>query len=210
VNGRSKKIASLERTLAELRRASVRARALGAVGVALVTFKSSGKAVDRTLDIVAEQFDWAVGVYWAVDEGAQILRFCAEPCARARTGVLHRVGARVRLLARRRPCRRRLGTGQVRWSASPEKLHGLEPGTFARPIEAVVAEVHPDDRQRFHQTVNRALRTGKPYAIEYRAIGPDGVIRRLQARGRVFYDAEGKPERLLGVCMRSAEQAAAL
>src|SRR5262249_26019009 len=36
--------------------------------------------------------------------------------------------------------------------------------------------------------------------MEYRAVRPDGGVRWLEARGVAFYDAAGRPDRLVGVC----------
>ena len=39
-----------------------------------------------------------------------------------------------------------IGEGRVRWSETLERLHGLEPGTFAGTFEAYQADIHPQDR----------------------------------------------------------------
>ena len=102
----------------------------------------------------------------------------------------------------------RLGTWQwdikansVVWSMELERIHGLQPGTFAGTFEAYQSDIHPDDRERVLQTIQQTVIERKPHLLEYRIVLPDGSIRWLEARGRMLFDALGEPDRLVGVCM---------
>ncbi len=90
-------------------------------------------------------------------------------------------------------------TNEVIWSASLEQIMGLAPGSFDRRIESVAAMMHPDDRQRVFDTVNRSVETGAPYDIEFRFIKPDGTVRWAAGRGNVVRDATGQAVRMMGV-----------
>ena len=57
--------------------------------------------------------------------------------------------------------------------------------------------IHPEDRDRARQAVERALRDRTPWTVEYRLLFEDGV-RVIQARGDVVLDANGAPVRLIG------------
>lgn len=92
-------------------------------------------------------------------------------------------------------------TNEVIWSASLEQLMGLAPGTFDRRFETVAAMMHPDDRPRVFDAVNRSVETGEPYDIEFRFIKPDGTIRWAAGRGNVVRDATGQVVRMMGVDM---------
>ncbi|HEX6262686.1 MAG TPA: PAS domain S-box protein [Actinomycetota bacterium] len=94
-----------------------------------------------------------------------------------------------------------LGSGRVEWSASLERIHGLEKGSFAGTLEAFEADIHPDDRERVREAVDRALAGPDPYRIEYRIVRPDGSQRWLEAIGDVRRDSSGAPVRMHGVCM---------
>lgn len=107
----------------------------------------------------------------------------------------------------------RLGTWQwdmksnrVLWSMELERIHGLEQGTFAGTFEASQSHVHPDDRDRVLRTIEETVRHRKPHLLEYRIVLPDGSTRWLEARGRMFFDALGEPDRLVGVCMDITER----
>jgi PAS domain S-box-containing protein len=92
-----------------------------------------------------------------------------------------------------------LPTGRITWSSSLETIHGLAPGTFQGTLEAFEAAVHPDDRERLRASVRAALERGED-RTEYRVVRPDGAVRWIEGRGVAFYDAAGRPERLVGVC----------
>jgi PAS domain S-box-containing protein len=92
-------------------------------------------------------------------------------------------------------------TNRVLWSMELERIHGLAPGTFDGTFEAYQADIHPEDREHVLRTIDETVRARKPHVLEYRIVLPDGSIRWLEARGRMFFDALGDPDRLVGVCM---------
>jgi PAS domain S-box-containing protein len=93
-------------------------------------------------------------------------------------------------------------TNQVVWSATLERIFGLDPekGGFEGTFEAFQSRVHPADRTRVLEAVSLAMAGGPDYFIECRFVRADGAIRWLEGRGRLLRDAEGKAERLIGVC----------
>lgn len=104
-----------------------------------------------------------------------------------------------------------IATNVLRWSENLEQLHGLPQGTFDGTFASYAREIHPDDRERVHQSVRRALADGVPHDVEYRIVAPDGTVRWVEGKGRVEYD-QGRPSRMTGVCMmvtrrKEAEQA---
>src|SRR5262249_54552031 len=84
------------------------------------------------------------------------------------------------------------------WSEDIEALYGLTPGSFDGNYEAWAELVHPEDRPRAEQEVQRALVNGE-FLSEWRVIWPDGSVHWLQARGKVYYDEAGRPLRLVGI-----------
>ncbi|MGH7391002.1 MAG: hybrid sensor histidine kinase/response regulator [Candidatus Rokuibacteriota bacterium] len=98
-----------------------------------------------------------------------------------------------------------IATGTVEWSPSLEAMHGLAPGSFAGTYEAFQADVHPDDRAALDQAIRAALERGE-HRVEYRIVRPDGVVRWVEGRGKVFRDAAGRPERVIGVCLDVTER----
>ena len=97
-------------------------------------------------------------------------------------------------------------TNRVLWSMELERIHGLAPGTFNGTFEAYQSDIHPDDRQHVLRTIEETVNERKPHLLEYRIVRPDGSTRWLEARGRMFFDALGEPDRLVGVCMDITER----
>ncbi|HEX2199194.1 MAG TPA: PAS domain S-box protein [Burkholderiales bacterium] len=99
-----------------------------------------------------------------------------------------------------------LRTQENRWSAEMEALYGLAEGAFRGKTRADWLQlVHPEDRARADHASARALETGE-YTEDFRVVWPDGTVRWLYARARVFFDAAGKPVRALGVNMDITER----
>lgn len=91
-------------------------------------------------------------------------------------------------------------TGRVDWSTSLELLHGREPGSFNGTMESALSDVHPDDRTKVKRAIDMALEGGDDYHVEYRILTPSAEERWLEARGQVFRDADGNPQRMAGIC----------
>jgi PAS domain S-box-containing protein len=92
-----------------------------------------------------------------------------------------------------------------RWSKELEALYGLKPGEFGGTHEDWLRYVHRDDVTKVEADILDAWTSGE-IATDFRVIWPDGSIHWLQARGRVFYDEQGQPARLVGVNVDITEQ----
>jgi PAS domain S-box-containing protein len=93
-----------------------------------------------------------------------------------------------------------LRTNAVHWSDNLASIHGLAPGTFDGTFASYEREIHPDDRSRVFESIQRALNENVPHEVEYRIVAPDGTVRWCEGKGRVEYEA-GVPVRMSGVCM---------
>jgi signal transduction histidine kinase/CheY-like chemotaxis protein len=71
-----------------------------------------------------------------------------------------------------------------------------EPFSF----EDLQASVHPDDRERRLEVLQRATKDGSDYQIEYRNIWPDGSVHWVDTRARVLRRPDGSIQSLVGVC----------
>ena len=92
-------------------------------------------------------------------------------------------------------------TGAVIWSQDLEAIHGMAPGTFGGTLAAFEKDVHPDDVEKVRRAVAQNFESGNAeHHVEYRIVRPDGTLRWVEGRGKVFRDASGVPVRLIGVC----------
>ncbi|MFC5461848.1 ATP-binding protein [Massilia niabensis] len=90
------------------------------------------------------------------------------------------------------------------WSPTARAHFGLTPDA---PVDAgtLGRAVHPEDRERVQGEL-AAMLAAPPadgrYRGEYRAVGPeDGAVRWIGVRGRLFFDADGKPQRMVGATL---------
>ena len=98
-----------------------------------------------------------------------------------------------------------LNSDAVRWSTATVLAHGLTLETVPTSGRAAFELVHPDDRQHHQEVCDRAIRDGTDLFAEYRIVAADAV-HWVQSRGRVTYDAAGKPCRMLGVNIEISDQ----
>jgi PAS domain S-box-containing protein len=102
-----------------------------------------------------------------------------------------------------------IASGVVRWSDHLHAIYGLSPGEFEGTVDAFVARLHPDDRERVGAHIARAVETLEPFAFEERVVRPDGSVRTLLSQGRPIPGPDGSAAALVGVCHDVTERAAA-
>ncbi len=89
-------------------------------------------------------------------------------------------------------------TNELSWSDEIYRIFGLAPQEFGATYEAFLNSVHPDDREFVTKSVNEAIYDKKPYSIDHRIILPDGTQRIVHELGKVTFDKDDKPIRMLG------------
>ncbi len=85
------------------------------------------------------------------------------------------------------------------WDDQINSLYGLQPGQFGGAYQAWLQGVHPQDREASNLIVERAVRGEIEFDTEFRVLWPDKSVHWLKANGQVFYGADGKPVRMVGV-----------
>jgi PAS domain S-box-containing protein len=92
-------------------------------------------------------------------------------------------------------------TSEVKWSPELEAIHGIAPGGFGGTFAAFEKDVHPEDLDKVRNAAAASVQPGcSEHQVEYRIVRPDGAVRWVEGRGKVFFDEGGKPARLVGVC----------
>jgi PAS domain S-box-containing protein len=89
------------------------------------------------------------------------------------------------------------GEGQNRWSPDLEAMYGLAPGSYDGTFDRWSKLVFPEDWPAVNAAIERAAETGD-VAFEYRVVHPGGTVHWLEAKGRMFFDSEAKPARVVG------------
>jgi PAS domain S-box-containing protein len=72
--------------------------------------------------------------------------------------------------------------------------------------EDLRAAVHPDDLERWQQTVAAALESEGNLHVEYRIIKPDGSLAWIEVRAETKFDEAGRPLQLSGVSIDTTER----
>ncbi len=138
-------------------------------------------------------------------------------------GIVRRVGERFQKLARLQDSERRLREAEhlasfgsfewdvrsnsITWSEELSRIFGLEPTGKPQSFEAFIERVHPGDRQKLQDRVQRAMTTGEGWSIDERIIRADtGEERTLVSTGKAFLDGRGSAVRLYGTCHDVTEQ----
>lgn len=97
-------------------------------------------------------------------------------------------------------------TNELVWSDEHYRMEGFAVGEITPSYEVWAERVHPDDRQRTEDAIQKARESGDEYVNEYRVVHPDGKVRWLSARGQFLYDADGQPVRMLGAMVDTTER----
>src|SRR6185369_1994776 len=77
-----------------------------------------------------------------------------------------------------------------------------------------IERIHPEDRHSVENLFLDCIKSGAPYASEYRIILRDGAVRTLRSNGKVSRNSTGRTARMAGITydvtdLRQREQAAA-
>jgi PAS domain S-box-containing protein len=96
-------------------------------------------------------------------------------------------------------------TGQVWATDEIRELFGF-PSHVELHYKDVLRMIHPEDRERVHQTVQQAMQSGEELVIEYRVLRANGSVRWIASRGRQQQTTVGKPSSMMGVSVDVSER----
>ncbi len=88
--------------------------------------------------------------------------------------------------------------GALFWSERIMPLFGYEPGSVETTYDNFVAAIHPDDRDKVANAVQRCIEDHEVYDIEHRVVWADGTVHWLHEKGDVQYSESGAPLKMLG------------
>jgi PAS domain S-box-containing protein len=102
-------------------------------------------------------------------------------------------------------------SGRVLWSENLEAIHGLPAGSFGASLASFLQRIHPQDASRVKEAIERAVREGADFDLDYRVPGPEGVVEWVNGQGHPVI-ARGHVVRVTGLATnvtgrRQAEEA---
>jgi PAS domain S-box-containing protein len=89
-------------------------------------------------------------------------------------------------------------TGTVYWSEENFRIWGFDPQQGPPRRETVLQRLHPEDRDRVLEYVQKAMRERSDYVVEFRIVLPDGTVRHIHGLGHPFFDANGELVEVVG------------
>jgi PAS domain S-box-containing protein len=89
------------------------------------------------------------------------------------------------------------------WDARLCRIFGREPGAWQGPGSTFWDLVLPEDTGDVTRALHAALDQQGEFVSEHRIVQPDGSVRWVAVRGRVFGGLDGQPARMLGVARDS-------
>src|SRR6202140_5128106 len=94
----------------------------------------------------------------------------------------------------------------VYWSKEMYRIFGLDPGpTPPSPME-FVRRLHPEDAPDHPRVIERAIRDGTDFEIDYRLLLPDGAAKYIHVVGHPVVNASGDVIELVGTAMDVTER----
>jgi PAS domain S-box-containing protein len=99
-------------------------------------------------------------------------------------------------------------TNELRWHGDIDRALGFAPGEITHSIEGWIGLIHPEDRDRLANAVERHRTETGPIYEEYRIRSKDGDWRHWIDRGVPVLASSDRPRRWIGVCIDDTEHIA--
>lgn len=97
-------------------------------------------------------------------------------------------------------------TNELIWEQSMYELYGIRKDDFGGAYDAWARMLHPDDKPFVEGEIQAALRGEREYAPEFRISRTDGTVRFIKAASKTYFDAQGKPLRMIGTNIDISER----
>ncbi len=95
----------------------------------------------------------------------------------------------------------------IYWSEEMRQIFGLDPQRTNLPDgEELLRLVHPEDRDRFIEQIDKALRAKADLVQDYRIVLPDGTVKHIHAIGHLVLDETGNIIESVGTDMDVTER----
>jgi PAS domain S-box-containing protein len=99
------------------------------------------------------------------------------------------------------------GTMQpVFWSEELYRMYGFDPGKGVPGGEECIERVHPEDREKFIQAFEKAIRQKEDAEVEFRIVRSDGTVRHLHGMGHPVLNADGDLVEVVGTTVDITER----
>jgi PAS domain S-box-containing protein len=98
-------------------------------------------------------------------------------------------------------------SGHVNWSDGVELLFGLNRGAFDGTFDGYLQLIPEEERAQVLAAIARALQSDvEDYVVEHQIRRPDGSVRCLEGKGRVYRNERGEPIQMVGTVADISER----
>jgi PAS domain S-box-containing protein len=94
----------------------------------------------------------------------------------------------------------------INWSQEQYRLFGLDPKSDSSSFEAAFQRIHPEDKATFNKVVDRAIREGTDFEVDFRIVLPDGSTKYSRLVGHPVFSASGELVEFVGTGMDMTER----
>ncbi len=91
-----------------------------------------------------------------------------------------------------------LQTNEIEWSDEIFNIFEIQPNEIEKSYETFKNMVYEEDKKYVEKKINSAIRLKKTFDIIHRIYLKNGKIKYVQARGKVYYDTDDNPLRVVG------------
>lgn len=97
-------------------------------------------------------------------------------------------------------------SNRIEWTDELFRIFGFEPQEFDPNYENNLRPIHPQDREYVNSVIQKAIKDKQPFNFVYRSVRPDGTLRTISSRGKVFTDKSGNTIRMTGTVQDITDQ----
>ncbi len=97
-------------------------------------------------------------------------------------------------------------TTPLYWSEENCRIWGFDPQQGLPDRGMILQRIHPEDRGRLLEDVQKAVRERRDYAVELRIVLPDGAVRYIHGLGHPVFSARGELVEVVGTNMDVTER----
>ena len=94
----------------------------------------------------------------------------------------------------------------VYWSEENFRIWGFDPQHGLPKRETMLQRIHPEDRHRVLECVQKAVREKTDYAVEFRILLPDGAVKHIHGLGHPVFSASGELVEVVGTQLDVTER----
>jgi PAS domain S-box-containing protein len=86
------------------------------------------------------------------------------------------------------------------------RIYGFDPEVGMPAWEQLLERIHPDDRAKWHRTLDRAISETSEYQVEFRILLPDGTVKYVHTVGHPAFNTAGDLVEFVGSSMDITER----